>query len=217
MEFKPPFKQPLFNAIFIVVTLVITSGTISYLFNYATSNNELDFKKDGAFVEYVVSRLDKSDEQNEALIIQNRELIRQVNKLRDDVRSCKTNTLLMTAIKTDIPIMIWMKDKVSVVIYLNDLYGEQILRPLGFDNIDLLYTKGYHIFGKEVVDNFIVNDLEAMNSAVPIFTIEYLYNSKKEKEYLLVCKAPRMLAGKRDGTIGFAIKLSYISNLLVPI
>lgn len=190
-----------------MIVVVVGSTFFADLFGFINIRYENNNIGKNEVIQIINDKLEKKE-----IVVD--ELRTEIEKLRDEVRSCKSNNQLLDAIKTDIPIAIWLKDKKSTIIYLNKSYEKIVLEDIGSNNIELLYTKGYSVFGKEVVDNFIKNDLVAMKSSKPTYSIEYTFDSQNNKVYLLSCKYPRYISGVLVGTGGFAIRMTDIESII---
>ena len=81
---------------------------------------------------------------------------REFSQLKADLAALNGNVI-------HIPFPYWIKDRDSRIVYLNDAYEEEILRPLGLYKADVLGTIGEAMFDNPMeIETIISNDQQVL-------------------------------------------------------
>ncbi len=124
------------NPLITIVIALIGSGIVGYSFNYIASKND---REDNYIQKYVET----------------------VEECQDQIRKLEKRLTVVENGLLDLPFPSWLKDRESNIIWINRAYVDQILKPSGLDETDLLGQKG-ECFGEDFLDLILKNDKEVL-------------------------------------------------------
>lgn len=127
--------------IYKIVIALLTTGFVGQ----AIGVWDIGLKREDSYIDKYVNL------QSEVVIL-NRKNDRLENRL---------NTLELAS--AEIPFPYWIKDRNSVIIYINKEYKDKILKPLGISAYEYVNTKG-EVFGEVFVKNVLLNDRKIISS-----------------------------------------------------
>lgn len=132
---------------------------------------------------------------------------------RKKLQDIKSSLIIIKAIQNDIPIIFWLKDRESRVVFVNEAYSDYLLTPFNVSSNDLIYKKGYEIYGQKATDKFIENDILAMANATPLLSIDDITYPDGSVKTLVSIKFRRVVGSTVVGSGGFALESHLFEDL----
>jgi len=185
------------NWVQILLALIAAGFTADY-FGIVKHNKELSSSDKTLLIEEL--RNDRNYYQS--LYKECQESVVQVQK---DLSDIKQNTTLLTAVKYDIPVPMWLKDSKGKMVFINNEYERLFLFPVGKTMEDYIGKTDYDIWDKETAEQYRKNDIRAMQSQNPIYTTELIPMAGTLPKELRVVKYPQKKDGRTIGIGGIGI------------
>jgi len=122
--------------------------------------------------EEMKSRIDGYDEKLTEHTNQINEL-KQILLNRDqEIIQLRNQLMIFESSHTDVPVPIWLKDTSGKMLFLNKVYAEKLLHPLGKSAEDYIGNYDKDIWGREVAANFGRHDKKVMHTKKPEEMVE---------------------------------------------
>lgn len=115
------------------------------------------------FVGQVIGVWDVSQKREDDYIKKYVESQVEIAEIRRTMDVLTTRLMTLELASAEIPFPYWIKDRSSVILYINNEYRDKILAPLGITKAQFINTKGENI-SNEFADEIAVNDKLVMAS-----------------------------------------------------
>lgn len=175
----------------IIKTILV--ALISMLTTYSVINfNAVNTANSGNF-DKVMSEYDKQLKRQDEQITLLREQIQNCEenflenvRLKIEVGQLKTENKIIGSAYDSYPYPMWIKDSEGKMIYCNKSYEKKYLQPKGFTRDDYIGAYDEKIWGKDIANEFRINDNEVLRRGKPITRREPIGNG----ETVIVTKSP---------------------------
>ena len=189
------------NTILSLIGSVLGGGVIgAFISAYYTSKTE-DKKTDIEATDRLISQWEKLLAPLQAKLATLEKDLEEAREreleYKHRISTLETQLILFESSHIDIPLATWMKDTNGKMVFLNRIYEDMFLVPIGKSMDDYIGNTDYDIWSKEVADAFNTFDKEIMRTKKAKKRIEPLDAGNGTLFYAEVLKYPRFTTNKR--------------------
>ena len=189
-----------------VIASLIAGGTITTVFNYFLAK-----KKDNRDTFEAIIKVWAED--NQRLRQETVKLDNEIKQLQQSIVELQSKLIILESSQADLPIPMWVKDLNSIVLYVNDAYEREFLKPFGYSKYDYIGKTDFQIWPEELARNYVQNDRKVIDSKIILYTVEQTSNEADGEKWFII-KYLRYAAGKPIGIAGIAIPKKQFDDLL---
>lgn len=168
-----------------IVLAIISAGGISHVAGLW----EFERSRDDSFAQKWLDSLD------------------EISLLSKELHMVKAEILQLKLLEPSIQIVYWIKDKDGRMLYINQSYCDEILRPLGIDCVQFINSKVEDYFPPEIVEVFNRNDHQVIHTGRKVRVKEEVPTVIGGTMTGLVIKYPIYIGGKAKFVAGYWLPL----------
>lgn len=150
-----------------ILLALISAGFIADYFGLIKFNSELSSADKTLLIEEL-----RNDRNYYQLLY--KECQESVNQINKDVVFLRSNLQTLSAVKNDLPVPVWLKDNNGKMLFVNSEYERLFLFPINKTKADYIGKYDSDIWPKETAEEYRANDIKAMQSNGPLYTVEQI-------------------------------------------